>query len=321
MGLFDAKMCELCGEKAGMLTKLKLSEGFLCSKCKKKLSGFSSGWSARTISDVNAHLQAREANRAIYSSFVPDMSAGPDQLFRVDSRQGAFVFAFGKDWTEGNPTVFGLNSLMSVKIVPAFDVFQEDADDDGVPDRFDRTPGTAQTAQGFAGSAIGQAMGLGQGSFDAVALQNLVMSSGMTGAVEIGTDSRDMHGFPREVRSFVLKFTMNDPHVQQVTWNSMSVDGKPTVAMQVFQQCAEVVGLVQRLKGMPAAQAGFAQPAFGQPGFVQQPNAFPQQAGFGQPGAYPQQQPGFNQPGAYPQQPGFTQPGAYPQQPGAYPGM
>ena len=44
MGLFSAKTCELCGAKAGMLTKLKLAEGYLCSRCKKKVSVFSSGW-------------------------------------------------------------------------------------------------------------------------------------------------------------------------------------------------------------------------------------------------------------------------------------
>lgn len=33
MGLFSTKTCELCGDKAGMLTKLKLSEGYLCGSC------------------------------------------------------------------------------------------------------------------------------------------------------------------------------------------------------------------------------------------------------------------------------------------------
>ena len=69
MGLFSTKTCELCGDKAGMLTKLKLSEGYLCGSCKKKVSGFSSGWSSKTVEDVKTHLGAREANKAVFATF------------------------------------------------------------------------------------------------------------------------------------------------------------------------------------------------------------------------------------------------------------
>ena len=97
MGLFSTKTCELCGDKAGMLTKLKLSEGYLCGSCKKKVSGFSSGWSSKTVEDVKTHLGAREANKAVFAAFCPDRVVGADSLLQVDTRQGLFVFGFGRD--------------------------------------------------------------------------------------------------------------------------------------------------------------------------------------------------------------------------------
>lgn len=44
MGLFEKKYCDLCGDKVNALTRQKLSDGYLCSDCKHKLSSLSSGW-------------------------------------------------------------------------------------------------------------------------------------------------------------------------------------------------------------------------------------------------------------------------------------
>lgn len=41
MGLFSKKICVICGEKAGLLSRLKLeNDDFVCGNCKKKLSPF-----------------------------------------------------------------------------------------------------------------------------------------------------------------------------------------------------------------------------------------------------------------------------------------
>ena len=42
MGLFEKKYCDLCGDKVNALTRQKLSDGYLCSDCKHKLSSLSS---------------------------------------------------------------------------------------------------------------------------------------------------------------------------------------------------------------------------------------------------------------------------------------
>ena len=38
MGLFDKKVCDICGEKIGLLGNRKLDDGNLCKDCAKKLS-------------------------------------------------------------------------------------------------------------------------------------------------------------------------------------------------------------------------------------------------------------------------------------------
>ena len=38
MGLFDKKICDICGEKIGLLGNRKLDDGNLCKDCAKKLS-------------------------------------------------------------------------------------------------------------------------------------------------------------------------------------------------------------------------------------------------------------------------------------------
>ena len=42
MGLFDKKVCDICGEKIGLLGNRKLDDGNLCKDCAKKLPGLRS---------------------------------------------------------------------------------------------------------------------------------------------------------------------------------------------------------------------------------------------------------------------------------------
>lgn len=75
MGLFEKKYCDLCGDKVNALTRQKLSDGYLCSDCKHKLSSLSSGWKNRTIADVKAHLNSVNRTdrniRHLFSRQVP----------------------------------------------------------------------------------------------------------------------------------------------------------------------------------------------------------------------------------------------------------
>ena len=80
MGLFEKKYCDLCGDKVNALTRQKLSDGYLCSDCKHKLSSLSSGWKNRTLADVKAHLEQREQNRNIRHLFSRQVPAQTKSL-------------------------------------------------------------------------------------------------------------------------------------------------------------------------------------------------------------------------------------------------
>ena len=75
MGLFEKKYCDLCGDKVNALTRQKLSDGYLCSDCKHKLSSLSSGWKNRTLADVKAILNSVNRTgrniRHLFSRQVP----------------------------------------------------------------------------------------------------------------------------------------------------------------------------------------------------------------------------------------------------------
>lgn len=111
MGLFEKKYCDLCGDKVNALTRQKLSDGYLCSDCKHKLSSLSSGWKNRTLADVKAHLEQREQNRQKYSAFVQSASAGTNEKLVVDFNNRKFYFTIGRDFKNSNPEIFDFSQL------------------------------------------------------------------------------------------------------------------------------------------------------------------------------------------------------------------
>ncbi|MDO5671518.1 MAG: DUF4428 domain-containing protein [Actinomycetaceae bacterium] len=323
MGLFDKKVCELCGEKAGMLTKLSLQEGFLCGDCKKKLSDFSDGWKQKTVANVQEHLAAREANKQLVPQFRASRELGPDRFFHVDDAQGRFLFAFGRDFKQGNPQIFQFGQMAGVRVSPLYDSFSDDRDGDGIPDHVQRSGGAASTAAtltgalgaigaqmgGSFGNAMGSmAQGMGvaaAGGVNAQNVQGLAMANGLGNVFDLGTDGYDMKGFPKEVDGFKITFLLNDPYIREVVFQERGSDHQ---ASSILQQCAAPVQAALQMMGQSTMPMG------GQP--MMQPGMPMQQAGmYAQPGMPPQMQPGM-QPGMPMQQPGmYQQPGVPGQMP------
>lgn len=137
MGLFEKKYCDLCGDKVNALTRQKLSDGYLCSDCKHKLSSLSSGWKNRTLSDVKAHLEQREQNRQKYSAFVQSASAGTNEKLVVDFNNRKFYFTIGRDFKNSNPEIFDFSQLQDFWLELGYTTLQ-DSDRDGIPDEYDR---------------------------------------------------------------------------------------------------------------------------------------------------------------------------------------
>ena len=58
MGLFDKKICDICGEKIGLLGNRKLDDGNLCKDCAKKLSPWFEERRHSTVEDIHDGLSA-----------------------------------------------------------------------------------------------------------------------------------------------------------------------------------------------------------------------------------------------------------------------
>ena len=58
MGLFDKKICDICGEKIGLLGNRKLDDGNLCKDCAKKLSPWFEDRRHSTVEDIKRQLES-----------------------------------------------------------------------------------------------------------------------------------------------------------------------------------------------------------------------------------------------------------------------
>ena len=56
MGLFDKKICDICGEKIGLLGNRKLDDGNLCKDCAKKLSPWFEERRHSTVPEITMFL-------------------------------------------------------------------------------------------------------------------------------------------------------------------------------------------------------------------------------------------------------------------------
>ena len=69
MGLFDKKICDICGEKIGLLGNRKLDDGNLCKNCAKKLSPWFEERRHSTVEDIKRQLEYRENNKKAVMDF------------------------------------------------------------------------------------------------------------------------------------------------------------------------------------------------------------------------------------------------------------
>ena len=69
MGLFDKKICDICGEKIGLLGNRKLDDGNLCKDCAKKLSPWFEDRRHSTVEDIKRQLEYREKNKKAVMDF------------------------------------------------------------------------------------------------------------------------------------------------------------------------------------------------------------------------------------------------------------
>jgi hypothetical protein len=242
MGLFEKKFCDLCGEKVNILTRQKLSDGFLCSDCKHKLSDLSSGWSDRTLEDVKKHLQQREENKTKYSQFSQTSAAGRNSELIVDVNHGWFVFAYGKDYSSGNPEVFNFSQLTDFWIDEDFSISSADSDGDGIPDNRDNFNNvTGNVTNNSFGGMFGMNNMNNMGDIPMNAQQYIHRN---------GTYNSD-----KTVTGVIAVFHVSHPYINEVKIRTgSSFDNNRNEIYQAYTYAAQMMYLCEQIKGSSMQQ-------------------------------------------------------------------
>ena len=109
MGLFDKKICDICGEKIGLLGNRKLDDGNLCKDCAKKLSPWFEERRHSTVEDREKNKKAvmdfcitRQINTRNYNVFI-------------DDNKGNFTVARKLDVNE-NPDIVPLSAIVQCRV-------------------------------------------------------------------------------------------------------------------------------------------------------------------------------------------------------------
>lgn len=102
-----AKVCDICGEKAGALTKLTLKDGIVCGQCLKK-TGRPTDGSTKSLQDFNNRFKYLEDNNNLFNSFSPTIKIA--SYLQVDENNKLFKIGKSKDCFNFNELVnFELN--------------------------------------------------------------------------------------------------------------------------------------------------------------------------------------------------------------------
>ena len=116
MGLFDKKICDICGEKIGLLGNRKLDEGNLCKDCAKKLSPWFEDRRHSTVEDIKRQLEYREKNKKAVMDFciTRQINTRNYNVF-IDDNKGNFTVARKLDVNE-NPDIVPLSAVVQCRV-------------------------------------------------------------------------------------------------------------------------------------------------------------------------------------------------------------
>ena len=116
MGLFDKKICDICGEKIGLLGNRKLDDGNLCKDCAKKLSPWFEDRRHSTVEDIKRQLEYREKNKNAVMDFciTRQINTRNYNVF-IDDNKGNFTVARKLDVNE-NPDIVPLSAVVQCRV-------------------------------------------------------------------------------------------------------------------------------------------------------------------------------------------------------------
>ena len=91
MGLFDKKICDLCGEKIGLFGGQEVGSAQLCSDCAGKLSPWLDPEGDWDVESLREHLAYREENREMAEEFHITREIGDSMYVYLDEDAGLFA--------------------------------------------------------------------------------------------------------------------------------------------------------------------------------------------------------------------------------------
>ncbi len=114
MGLFDKKVCDICGDKIGLLGNRKLEDGNLCKDCAKKLSPWFDERRHSSVEEIRNQLDYREKNKEEVKKFSVTRECGND-YYKVyfDDIQQKFIVTSGRDFRASNPDVVNYSQIVN----------------------------------------------------------------------------------------------------------------------------------------------------------------------------------------------------------------
>lgn len=116
MGLFEKKICSVCGGEIGLLGNRKLEDGNLCKNCAAKLSPWFSDRRHSTVAEIKQQLQYRQENEQKVSAFQPTKTLGGKTKVYVDETNQTFLVTRSTDFRKGNPDIIPLSQVLDVTL-------------------------------------------------------------------------------------------------------------------------------------------------------------------------------------------------------------
>ena len=145
MGLFDKKICDICGDKIGLLGNRKLEDGNMCKNCAKKMSPWLTGRKGYTVAEMKEHLQYREENKDKVAAFNPTKVLGLENKVYIDEDKGQVLVSRMRDFREENPDVLEFSQITGCMVdidENEHEIFREGPDGEEEsydPPRYERT--------------------------------------------------------------------------------------------------------------------------------------------------------------------------------------
>lgn len=113
------KQCGVCGDKASVLTRIKLNDGFLCSDCAKQCSEHLDDFDEITADEIKKHLvyRKRNLNSQMLKQFSETMSLGNYEILRIDENHNYWLLETEKRLKKENPDIFMLSQVTDVLFI------------------------------------------------------------------------------------------------------------------------------------------------------------------------------------------------------------